>query len=110
MKKYGAYLTVLGSLIVIAMFIAGAYSEFCTVDKHKEDVEEIRADQASMQKQIKEDSIQDRIWWLDGWIRDVWKQYGRDPARYPPRIRQDYDAYTEELEALKQLLQKLKGA
>lgn len=109
MKKYGSYLAVLGSLIVVGAVVVGAYGEFCTIKEHVRDITEIKAVQASQQKQIREDSWQDRIWWLDQWIRDTEKQFGEGCARCTGRVKQDYKDYTEELKNLKELLQKSKG-
>jgi len=109
MKKYGSYLALLGTLIVIAVFIGGAFGTFCTVKEHNKDVEAIHKDIASQQKQIKLDSVQDRIYWLSQWIADTEKEYGENCARCTGRTKQDYKEYTEELKELKELVKKLKA-
>ena len=108
LDKYGGLLAVLGSLIVIALFIGGAYHEFTTKEIHARDHQMVMEEIAGVSVNQKIVGSENYIRYLEKEIREIRKKYGSNVNSYPPDVAADYLELVEKLKAERQRLNNLR--
>ncbi|MBW1845546.1 MAG: hypothetical protein JRI94_00070 [Deltaproteobacteria bacterium] len=111
MKRYGAILAILGSLVVLGSVVVGAYTQFTTKERHVLDHQAQQLEIAGVSLFQQQVSTQQQIKWLEQDLREYYRKYGKPPYS-DPEVQLDYEKLKRDLDderaALRDIRNKIK--
>lgn len=111
MKKYGAILAVLVSLVALGAVVVGAYNNFTTIDRHERDHQAQQLEIAGVSLYQQQISTQQQIKWLEQDLRRLYVKYGK-PSYGDSEIQAIYEKLKRDLDderaALRDIRNKIK--